>query len=150
MSADSFYETFLAVLQVNGFATVPTGSAIKIIPDANVKWEGGAVDSDGTRLPRDEVVTHVYQLQNVSAAQLVPILRPLMPQWAHLAAYQANNTLIIADRAANVRRLGKLIAEMEQAGDRDIANVHLQYASAAEVVREIGRASGRARVCQYG
>src|SRR3546814_1960713 len=55
--------------------------------------------------------------------------------WAHLAAYQANNTLIIADRAANVRRLGKLIAEMDQAGDRDIANVHLQYASAAEVVR---------------
>src|SRR3546814_14679667 len=58
-----------------------------------------------------------------------------MPQCAHLAAYQANNTLIIADRAANVRRLGKLIAEMDQAGDRDIANVHLQYASAAEVVR---------------
>src|SRR3546814_18669850 len=55
--------------------------------------------------------------------------------WAHLAAYQANNTLIIADRAANVRRLGKLIAEMDQAGDRDIANVHLQYASAAEVAR---------------
>src|SRR3546814_17324175 len=103
MSADSFYETFLAVLQVNGFATVPTGSAIKIIPDANVKWEGGAVDSDGTRLPRDEVVTHVYQLQNVSAAQLVPILRPLMPQWAHLAAYQANNTLKIGRASCRER-----------------------------------------------
>ncbi|HET8882013.1 MAG TPA: secretin N-terminal domain-containing protein, partial [Solimonas sp.] len=135
MSSDSLYETFLAVLQVNGFAAVPSGDAIKIIPDANVKWEGGAYNADGSHLARDEVVTHVYQLQNVSAAQLVPILRPLMPQWAHLAAYQANNTLIIADRAANVRRLGKLIAEMDQAGDRDIENVHLQYASASEVVR---------------
>jgi general secretion pathway protein D len=135
MSSDSLYETFLAVLQVNGFATVPSGGAIKIVPDANVKWEGGAYNTDGSHLARDEVVTHVYQLKNVNAAQLVPILRPLMPQWAHLAAYQANNTLIIADRAANVRRLGKLIAEMDQAGDRDIENVHLQYASASEVVR---------------
>jgi general secretion pathway protein D len=135
MDSDSLYATFLAVLEVNGFATVPAGDAIKIVPDANVKWEGGAYTSDGSRLPRDEVVTHVYQLQNVSAAQLVPILRPLMPQWAHLAAYQANNTLIIADRAANVARLGKLIEQMDQAGDRDIENIHLQYAAASEVVR---------------
>lgn len=135
MNSDSLYATFLAVLEVNGFATVPSGDAIKIVPDANVKWEGGGYSSDGSRLPRDEVVTHVYQLQNVSAAQLVPILRPLMPQWAHLAAYQANNTLIIADRAGNVTRLGKLIEQMDQAGDRDIENIHLQYAAASEVVR---------------
>ncbi|WP_240954189.1 type II secretion system secretin GspD [Solimonas marina] len=135
MSSDSLYATFLAVLEVNGFATVPAGDAIKIVPDANVKWEGGGYTNDSRHLPRDEVVTHVFQLQNVSAAQLVPILRPLMPQWAHLAAYQANNTLIIADRAANVARLGKLIAEMDQAGDRDIDNIHLKYASASEVVR---------------
>lgn len=135
MSSGSLYETFLAVLQVNGFAAVPSGGAIKIIPDANVKWEGGAYTSDGTHLARDEIVTHVFQLQNVSAAQLVPILRPLMPQWAHLAAYQANNTLIVADRAANVARIGSLIEQMDQAGDRDIENVHLKFASAAEVVR---------------
>src|SRR3546814_14044937 len=121
-------------MRISDWSSVVCSSDLKICPDASVKWEGVAVDSDSTRLPRDEVVTHVYQLQNVSAAQLVPILRPLMPQWAHLAAYQANNTLIIADRAANVRRLGKLIAEMDQAGDRDIAKVHLHYDSAAEVV----------------
>src|SRR3546814_17315201 len=122
-------------MRISDWSSVVCSSDLKICPDASVKWEGVAVDSDSTRLPRDEVVTHVYQLQNVSAAQLVPILRPLMPQWAHLAAYQANNTLIIADRAANVRRLGKLIAAMDQAGDRDIANAHLHYASAAELAR---------------
>ncbi|MFT4045402.1 MAG: type II secretion system secretin GspD [Solimonas sp.] len=137
INSNSLYETFLAVLQVNGYAAVPSGGAIKIIPDANVKWEGGAYNSDGTHLARDEIVTHVFQLQNVSAAQLVPILRPLMPQWAHLAAYQANNTLIVADRAANVARIGALIAQMDQAGDRDIENIHLRYASAPEVVRTL-------------
>ncbi|WP_051361784.1 type II secretion system secretin GspD [Solimonas soli] len=137
MNSNALYETFLAVLQVNGFAAVPSGGAIKIIPDANVKWEGGAYNSDGTHLARDEIVTHVFQLENVSAAQLVPILRPLMPQWAHLAAYQANNTLIVADRAANVARIGALIRQMDQAGDRDIENIHLQFASAPEVVRTL-------------
>src|SRR3546814_8563069 len=130
-------------MRISDWSSVVCSSDLKICPDASVKWEGVAVDSDSTRLPRDEVVTHVYQLQNVSAAQLVPILRPLMPQWAHLAAYQANNTLIIADRADNVSRLGKLIAEMDQAGYRDIANVHLQYASAAAVVRVMSTLAGQ-------
>lgn len=135
MSADSLYQTFLAVLQVNGFAAVPAGGAIKIIPEANVRTEGGAYNSDGSRLPGDEVVTHVFQLQNVSASQLVPMLRPLMPQWAHLAPYQPNNTLIVSDRASNVERVGRLIRQIDQAGDRDIENMRLQYASASEVVR---------------
>lgn len=135
MNANALYETFLAVLQVNGFAAVPAGNTIKIIPEANVRQEASPYTSDGSGLPRDDVVTHVYQLQNVSATQLVPILRPLIPQWGHLAAYQANNTLIISDRAANVARLGKLIAQMDQAGDRDIEKLHLKYASAADTVR---------------
>lgn len=135
MNASSLYETFLAVLQVNGFAAVPAGGAIKIIPEANVRQEASPYTSDGSGLPRDDVVTHVYQLQNVNAAQLVPILRPLIPQWGHLAAYQANNTLIISDRAANVARLGRLIAQMDQAGDRDIEKIPLQFASAADTVR---------------
>lgn len=135
MSADSLYQTFLAVLQVNGFAAVPAGGAIKIIPEANVRTEGGAFSSDGSRLPGDEVVTHVFQLNSVSASQLVPMLRPLMPQWAHLAPYQPNNTLIVSDRASNVERIGRLIRQIDQAGDRDIENVRLQYASASEVVR---------------
>src|SRR3546814_13068720 len=121
-------------MRISDWSSVVCSSDLKICPDASVKWEGVAVDSDSTRLPRDEVVTHVYQLQNVSAAQLVPILRPLLPQWAHLAAYQANNTLIIADRAAHVRRLVKLNAEMDPPGHRAIDHVHPQYATAAEVL----------------
>ncbi len=135
MTEDGLYETFLAVLQVNGFAAIAAGDTIKIMPETNARQDGGSFTSDGAGLPMDEVVTHVYQLQNINASQLVPILRPLVPQWGHLAAYQANNTLIISDRAANVARLGELIREMDQAGDRDIEYVRLEHASASEVVR---------------
>lgn len=135
MSSDGLYETFLAVLAVNGFAAIPAGDTIKIIPEATAKQEGSGVYGSSSRLPIDEVVTHVYQLQNINAAQLVPILRVLVPQWGHLAAYQPNNSLIITDRASNVERIGRLIQQMDQAGDREIEFVRLQYAAASEIVR---------------
>lgn len=135
MSSAGVYETFLGVLQVNGFAAIPDGQAIKIVPEANARQDGGVRTSDGKNLPIDDVVTYVFSLENVSAAQLVPILRPLIPQWGHLAAYSPANQLIIADRAANVQRIGNLIRQMDQSSDREIEFVKLQHASASEVVR---------------
>lgn len=137
MTPAGIYETFLGVLQVNGFAAVPDGAAIKIVPDNNARTDGGIRTSDGRGLPIDDVVTHVFTLENVSASQMVPILRPLMPQMAHLAAYTPGNQLIISDRAANVQRMGKLLQQMDQGGDRNIELVRLNNASAAEVVRTL-------------
>lgn len=137
MDADGVYETFLAVLQVQGFATIPAGDTIKIVPETNVRQDGGNFGSSASRLPRDEVVTQVFAIQNVSAVQLVPILRPLVPQWGHLAAYPPSNMLIIADRAANVVRIEKLISQIDQSSDREIEMLQLQYASASEVVRTV-------------
>ena len=65
----------------------------------------------------DEIVTQVIAVRNVSAAQLVPILRPLIPQYGHLAAYPASNMLIISDRAANVNRMMRIIQRIDQTGD---------------------------------
>jgi general secretion pathway protein D len=135
MSSEAVYETFLAVLAVKGYAAVPAGSAIKIVQDNTARQEGGARLSDGRGLPDDDVVTHVFEIQNVSAAQLVPILRPLVPQWGHLVAYGPSNMLIISDRAANVVRLGRLIEAIDRTGDREVEIVKLLHAGASEVVR---------------
>ncbi|MGQ0701210.1 MAG: type II secretion system secretin GspD [Panacagrimonas sp.] len=135
MGSAGLYETFLAVLQVQGFAAIPSGDTIKIVPETNARQDGGTSSSDGAGLPIDEVVTHVYVIENVSAAQLVPILRPLVPQWGHLAAYAPSNMLIISDRAANVQRLESLIRQIDQSGDRGIEIVKLKHAAASEIVR---------------
>ena len=135
LTASQLNETFLSVLEINGFAAVQAGGAIKIIPDNNAKTESTGKFGSGLGLPADDVVTHVYALQNVSATQLVPILRPLMPQWAHIAAYTANNTLVVADRAGNVVRLGKIIDRLDRTGDHDIQIVRLKNAPAAEITR---------------
>lgn len=135
MDSAGVYETFLAVLQVQGFVAIPSGDTVKIVPETNAKQDGGSPFSDGRGKAMDEIVTHVYSIQNVSATQLVPMLRPLLPQWAHLAAYQPSNMLIISDRASNVRRIETLISQIDQSGDREIEMVKLVNAGAAEVVR---------------
>ena len=81
------------------------------------------------------MVTRVVQVDNVAAAQLVPILRPLVPQQGHLAAYPATNVLIISDRASNVDRLLTIIRRIDQVSDSEIEIIALEHASATEVVR---------------
>lgn len=137
MSPEAFYQTFLSILQVHGFAAMPAGNAIKIVPDANARMMPGNDLPNRVSSGSDEIVTQVVEVKNVNAAQLVPILRSLMPQYAHLAAYQPSNILIISDRAGNVNRLMRIIGRIDQAGDAAVEIVPLQNASAAEVVRVI-------------
>jgi general secretion pathway protein D len=85
----------------------------------------------------DELVTQVVAVQNVNAAQLVPVLRPLMPQAAHMAAYPSGNILILSDRASNVARVLRIIKRIDQQGDNEVDIVSLQHATAAEVVRVV-------------
>lgn len=135
MDQQAVYETFLAVLQVQGFAAVPAGDAIKIIPETNARSDGGIANRSGAGMPIDDLVTYVYAVKNISAAQLVPILRPIMAQSAHLAAYPGNNMLLIVDRAGNVARIAEIIKKLDGDGDRDVEAIPLENAAASEVVR---------------
>lgn len=134
MTSDEVYQTFLSLLEVHNFAAVRVGNVIKIIPSVNAKQLGGTGGGEGSRL-NDEIVTQVLEVKNVSASQLVPILRPLVPQEGHMAAYAPTNVLIVSDRAANVQRLIKLIERIDVASAADIEVITLQHAAAAEVVR---------------
>lgn len=135
MDKNEFYQVFLSILEVHGFSTVPSGDVIKIVPDVKAKQAGIPTLLGPSDLPGDQVVTRIIQVKNVAAAQLVPILRPLIPQEGHLAAYPDTNVLIISDRRQNVDRLLKIIEQIDQVSDSTIEVATLQHASAAEVVR---------------
>ena len=130
------YNVFLSILQVHGFATVPTDNAIKIIPDATAKQSAAPFDS-ASRNPGDQLITRVLTIDHINAAQLVPILRPLVAQQGHLAAYPTTNVLIISDRASNIQRIDRIISEMDKKVDSGIEIIKLKNAFAAEVVRLI-------------
>ena len=105
MTPDQFYQAFLAILQVHGFVAVPAGEVIKIVPDANMRQYPSNDLPDSVSSSSDEVVTQVLAVKNVNAAQLVPVLRPLMPQNAQLSAVTGANILILSDHASNVNRM---------------------------------------------
>jgi len=134
MSPDAFFEAFLSILQVHGYVAITSGDLIKIVPDATARQFAGPIGTSGTAGP-DDLATQVIQVRNVGATQLVPILRPLIPQYGHMVAHAGSNMLIISDRAANVARMVAIIRRIDQASDEDIEVVPLQHASASEIVR---------------
>ena len=135
MGKGEIYEVFLSILDVHGYSAIPSGEAIKIVPDADAKHS--AMPFATRRKPGvgDEAVTRVIEVEHVTAAQLVPILRPLVPPQGHLAAYPQSNVLIISDRSANIERLVKIIKRIDQPSSGEIEIVQLQNAVASDLVR---------------
>ncbi|NOQ89754.1 MAG: type II secretion system secretin GspD, partial [Gammaproteobacteria bacterium] len=132
---EAVYEVFLSVLQVHGYAAVPTGSVIKIVPEVNAKQGPLPLSSAKEKYMDDELITKIIRLDHVPASQLVPILRPLVPQQGHLAAYNPTNTLIITDHAGNIQRLLKIIASVDRPDSDELEIIPLKHASASEIVR---------------
>src|SRR5277367_1020639 len=135
MSPAAFYEAFLAVLQVYGFVAVPAGKVIKIVPNTELRQLPANDLPNNVNPSSDEIVTQIVTVKNVSAAALVPMLRPLIPTYGQLAAYAPGNMLIISDRASNVSRIVRIIQRMDESGDEPIEVIPLHNAGAAEVVR---------------
>ncbi len=134
MSKEAFYEAFLSILQVHGYVAIESGDLIKILPDATARQFPSRFGTDGAAGP-DDLATQVIQVKNVGATQLVPILRPLIPQYGHMVAHAGSNMLIISDRAANLARMVSIIRRIDMASDEDIEVISLANASAAEIVR---------------
>ena len=135
LPSNEIYAIFLSILAVHGYAAVPGEAATKIVPIAGAKQEQipnlGTLPIDGD----DQMVTQVLELRHVAAAQLVPLLRPLIPADGHLAAYAPGNSLIISDRVGNVRRIAELVERMDQAGSTGNEIITLEHAGAEEVAR---------------
>jgi general secretion pathway protein D len=137
LSPEAFYQTFLAILQVHGFTAVETGNVVKVIPDVTERYMPSVDLPEHVSPTSDEIVTQVVQVRNVSAAQLVPVLRPLIPTQGHLAAYQQANILIISDRAANVSRIMRIIERIDETDTSAVDVIPMQNASATDVARVV-------------
>ncbi|EFF83846.1 general secretion pathway protein D [Acinetobacter haemolyticus ATCC 19194] len=141
LNKDEVYDLFLGVLSVNGVVALPSGNTIRLVPDSNVKNAG--IPYDGrNRAGGDQIVTRVIWLQNTNPNDLVPALRPLMPQFAHLAAVAGTNALIVSDRAANIYQLENIVRNLDGTGQNDIEAITLQSSQAEEVIALLETMSG--------
>lgn len=150
MDDAAVYQLFLSVLNVHGFVAVETtDGAIKVIPNATSKQEG---TRSGLR-KGDSFITEVIQLKSATVAEVVPVLRPLVPQYGHLAGVQSSNALILSDHAANIERLKAIIESIDGGKDEQIEVISLRHAwvgDLAKLLEELVPQSGRSAKGQAG
>jgi type II secretory pathway component GspD/PulD (secretin) len=111
------YEDLLSVLQIHGFVAVDDGRYIRIVPDANARQLPTPLLSGAEKRPGAEYVVKLLAVKSVPAPQLVPLLRPLLPQHAHLVAFPCTNVLVVADTFANIQRIEKLVRVLDTASE---------------------------------
>lgn len=107
------YAALLLILRVHGFAAVEEGGYVHVIPDANVRQFPVPLAAGKESYADAEYVNRLIPLKSVSAAHLVPVLRPLLPQVAHLVALPCKNTLLIVDTFANVKRIEQIARALD-------------------------------------
>jgi len=142
------YQVFLSVLGLLGYSAVPNGNVIKIVPNMESGEQATPVASNALPGKGDEVVVRVIPLENVSASQLIPVLRPMLPQWSNISAYTPGNVIILLGRASNLDRIHTIIDDVDRASTSGIQIIPLRHASAPQVavvlnnLQSASRASG--------
>lgn len=132
------FPILLSALRVQGFAAVGGDlGVIHVVPEADAKFYGSA--RDPRRARGDQIVTEVFHLQYESAAQMVPVLRPLVAPNNVINAFPASNMLVVTDYASNLERIRKVIGTVDQPGASELATVKLRFAAAVDVGQAVQR-----------
>ena len=134
MDEESVYQLFLSVLQVHGFAAVSAGSVIKIVQTVLAKQSSNP-DDFVDDLESEELVTRVITVTNAPSEEMVKVLRPLIPQYGHIAALSEPNVLIISDHASNINRLVEIINRVDIADSLEVAIINLKEAWVEDMVK---------------
>lgn len=138
MSNEELYQVFLSVLQVSGYAAIPNGEIIKIIPNIDAKTLSPDLLNEMRNPPRgDDMMVAVVPVHYVPSEQLVPVLRPLMPQWSSVSAYAPSNMLILSGRANNIKSLARIIKQVDSSSSNGIDLVPLGHALAMDVANTL-------------
>ena len=135
------YDVFLSALRLQGFSAVESRGRVAILPESDAKLHPSPTlgVAERPRTAGDIIQTQVFKLQYESAAQMVPVLRPLIPANNAITAYQNNNTLVVTDYASNLARIEKIIASLDQPSGSDPIVIPLRHASALDVAQTINR-----------
>jgi general secretion pathway protein D len=137
---DQALKTLQSALRMQGFALVQDHGVLKVVPEADAKLQGVPTYVGNQPVARgDQVVTQVFVLKNESANNLLPVLRPLISPNNTVAAYPANNTIVVTDYADNVRRIAQIIAGIDTAAGQSVSVVQLKNANALDIAQQLNK-----------
>jgi general secretion pathway protein D len=133
------YDIFLSALRLQGYTAVESEGVVKILPEADAKLHLRSVSPRGGA-EGDRLQTRVYALKYESAAQMLPVLRPIISPNNTIAVYGANNSLVITDYADNLRRIDRIIDAIDRPGTGgEPVFLPLRNASATDMAATVNR-----------
>jgi len=137
------YAAFVHALDQAGYAIVVleryangTPSLSRILPAKVAMSENLPIHLDGRpRASGGQLVTQLVTLEATSADEVSKIIGKMISGDGDLISYQPTNTLIITDSANNIRRLMKLIEELDiSAPKQKLEIIAIEHAEAQRVV----------------
>lgn len=137
------FQQFLAALRLQGFTVVEAGGLYKVVPEADAKLQSGGVTvtqgGSGRAPAGGQIVTQIFKLNFENAANLVPVLRPLISPNNTINVNPGNNSLVITDYADNLQRIARIVAAMDVSNASDVEVIPLRNAVASELAPLVSR-----------
>ena len=129
LDQEQVWQVYLRTIQVNGFSAINEGNIVRIIPDNEATRDS----NDPTQ--NADYVTKILLLNNRSADELLPMLKPIVGRQASLSSIASINSILLVDRKSNVDRIELLLKELDEDDTAKISIIKLNNLSSVEAVR---------------
>lgn len=129
LDKDQVWQVFLRTIQVNGFSSINEGSIVRIVPENEATRDANLILNDA------DFVTKIFLLENRTAAEVLPMLKPITGRQSHLSSIPSANSVLLVDRKSNVNRIETLLRELDKNDSAKISIIKLENLSSVEAVR---------------
>jgi general secretion pathway protein D len=134
------YQLLVSALRLQGFAVVESGNLIRVVPEADAKLQPGPVNIGQAAATRsDAVITQIFRLNYESASNLIPTLKPLISANSSITAVPSSNSIIVTDYAANVQRIGRIIATLDSPSTNEVEVIPIKHTVASDIAVMVAR-----------
>ncbi len=133
------YEAFLSILDANGMTVVPHGRFLKIVDSGGVVSKGTPIYSRGAPVPdTDRVITRLYRLKYASPTEVTKVLTKFKSKEGDLSVYDPGGLLIMTDSGSNIRRMIRIVEELDVGGSSTKMWIEpVYYGSAEDLAKQL-------------
>ena len=130
LNSDQVWDVYLRTIQVNGFSSVSDNGVVRIVPENEATRDENDIDNENGNF-----LTSVIPLVNRSAAEILPMIKPITGRQSHLSSIPSINSILIVDRLSNVKRIRDLLEDLDKDNSAKITIIKLENLSSIEAVR---------------
>jgi general secretion pathway protein D len=130
LNSDQVWDVYLRTIQVNGFSSVSDNGVVRIVPENEATRDENDINNENGNF-----LTSVIPLVNRSAAEILPMIKPITGRQSHLSSIPSINSILIVDRLSNVKRIRDLLEDLDKDNSAKITIIKLENLSSIEAVR---------------